>query len=153
MKIDINYNLKGEKSLKIYFLGIKVIRISLNKKMDKNGEYKRKNKLDKKDIISIINILKNTMKIEELYLDFGVNLEDDIINAFIIVVINMIILYLVNLNNKAVDLRKIRYNTFISSEIIVIDLKCIIKIPLVKNIPSIVKILSNNLKGGIKNGK
>ena len=108
--------------------------------------------LQKEEIVKIVSRILKTINVKRLNLDLGINLQDSILNAYSIAIINSILPIFLAKNSKNVDLNNISYTTFISKKVINLKIDSIIYVSIVKNITSIIKIIFIILKGGIKNG-
>lgn len=166
MKLKIKFKSENKEGnyISIYLFGIRIKKI-YNEKENNKKQSKRKTekqikkenkkkeiknkiieKLKRQKILVIKKVLKiiSTIKVDKLNLDLGINLNDPIYNAYLIAIINSVLsLYLAN---NAKNLHTIYYNTFISEKIYYIDIDTIISIPIIKNIPNILSIITIALK-------
>lgn len=108
--------------------------------------------LQKEEIVKIVTRILKSINVKRLNMDLGINLQDPILNAYSIAIINSILPIFLAKNSKNVDLNNISYTTFISKKVINLKIDSIIYVSIVKNITSIIKIIFIILKGGIKNG-
>ena len=108
--------------------------------------------LQKEEIVKIVSRILKTINVKRLNLDLGINLQDSILNAYSIAIINSILPIFLAKHSKNIDLNNISYTTFISKKVINLKIDSIIYVSIVKNITSIIKIIFIILKGGIKNG-
>lgn len=174
MKIKIHYvekndnanNIELNNHIALYLFGIKIKKISLDKKIP-NKAQKKDNKvintiftiirqilrsLERQDIVNIIGDILKSIKVKRLDLKLGINLENILLNVYSIALINTILPIILRLNNKNLDLKHIKYETYISQKVIDLHIDSIIHVSIVKNIVSIIKIIFLVMKGGIKNG-
>lgn len=172
LKIKINYvqknisneTMKNKNNITLYLFGFLPIKIKIDRDMhSKKSKSKFLNSLyiilkqivkslKFNEINQIMVRLLKSISIKYLDMDLGINLKDPILNAYTIAIINCIIPLLVQNNTHSINLNKIKYNTFISENLIFLRINCIISFSIVKNIPSIIKIIFVLVKGGIKNG-
>ena len=108
--------------------------------------------LQKEEIVKIVTRILKSIKVKSLNMDLGINLQDSILNAYSIAIINSILPIFLAKHSKNIDLNSISYTTFISKKVINLKIDSIIYVSIVKNITSIIKIIFIILKGGIKNG-
>lgn len=108
--------------------------------------------LQKEEIVKIVTRILKSINVKRLNMDLGINLQDPILNAYSIAIINSILPIFLAKNSKNVDLNNISYTTFISKKVINLKIDSIIYVSIVKNITSIIKIIFIILKGGIKYG-
>lgn len=108
--------------------------------------------LQKEEMVKIVSRILKTINIKRLNLELGINLQDSILNAYSIAIINSILPIFLAKHSKNIDLNNISYTTFISKKVINLKIDSIIYVSIVKNITSIIKIIFIILKGGIKNG-
>lgn len=108
--------------------------------------------LQKEEIVKIVARILKSIKVKSLNMDLGINLQDSILNAYSIAIINSILPIFLAKHSKNIDLNNISYTTFISKKVINLKIDSIIYVSIVKNITSIIKIIFIILKGGIKNG-
>lgn len=174
MKIKIHYiekndnadNIEFNNHIALYLFGIKIKKISLNRKIHSKAKSKNNKvvntifmiikqilkSLEKEEIVNIVGNILKTIKIKRLDLKLGINLENILLNVYSIAIINAIIPIALRLNNKNIDLKHIKYETYISQKVIDLHVDSIIHISITKNIVSIIKIIFLVMKGGIKNG-
>ncbi len=177
MKFKIYYTEKNAKNntidlnnhIAIYLFGIKIKKIRIDKKLHEDKKDKGNKvvntfyiiikqilkSLSNKEMVKVINKMIKTIKIEKLNLRLGINFQDAILNAYSIAFINTILpIVLINSyeNNRDMNTSKIYYETYISKKIIDLNVECIIKFSMIKNIYSILKIILISMKGGKKNG-
>lgn len=108
--------------------------------------------LQKEEIVKIVTRILKSIKVKRLNMELGINLQDSILNAYSIAIINSILPIFLAKHSKNIDLNNISYTTFISKKVINLKIDSIIYVSIVKNITSIIKIIFIILKGGIKNG-
>lgn len=153
MKIKIIYKeANKDNNISFYLFGIRIKKIQIGKKNNKQKDKKLNKKSDFwKQIIKLFNNRYNTtyriiktFKVKKLDMDLGINLDDPIYNAYAISFINSIIPLI--LASKNTDINKIRYTTFISDKAIFLNIDCIISISLIRNITSIIKVISVAIK-------
>lgn len=108
--------------------------------------------LQKEEIVKIVTRILKSINVKRLNMDLGINLQDPILNAYSIAIINSILPIFLAKHSKNIDLNNISYTTFISKKVINLKIDSIIYVSIVKNITSIIKIIFIILKGGIKNG-
>ena len=108
--------------------------------------------LQKEEIVKIVTRILKSINVKRLNMDLGINLQDSILNAYSIAIINSILPIFLAKHSKNIDLNNISYTTFISKKVINLKIDSIIYVSIVKNITSIIKIIFIILKGGIKNG-
>lgn len=93
--------------------------------------------LNSKDFKNIIN----SMYIKKLHLDFGINLINSIVNAYVSTLINVIINMVIASNINKFSLEDTRYKTYISGEVYNIKIDSIIDVKLANIIYIIFKII------------
>lgn len=93
--------------------------------------------LNSKDFKNIIN----SMYIKKLHLDFGINLINSIVNAYVSTLINVIINMVIASNINKFNLEDTRYKTYISGEVYNIKIDSIIDVKLANIIYIIFKII------------
>lgn len=175
MKIKIKYFEKNQSPtviendnyIALYLFGIiKIKKIKIERKIHTNNDNKNTKvinaifmiakqilkSLEKEEIVKIVSKILKSIKVNKLDMDLGINLQDPILNAYAIALINSILPLYFATNSKNINLNNIRYNTFISDKVINLHIDSIISVSIVKNIFSIIKIIFVILKGGIKNG-
>lgn len=175
MKIKIKYFEKSQSPtiiendnyIALYLFGIiKIKKIKIERKIHTNNDNKNSKvvnaifmitkqileSLEKEEIVKIVTKILKSIKVNKLNMDLGINLQDPILNAYIIALINSLLPLYFATNSKNINLNNIRYNTFISDKVINLHIDSIISVSIVKNIFSIIKIIFVILKGGIKNG-
>ena len=108
--------------------------------------------LQKEEIVKIVTRILKSIKVKRLNMELGINLQDSILNAYSIAIINSILPIFLAKNSKNVDLNNISYTTFISKKVINLKIDSIIYVSIVKNITSIIKIIFISLKKRKKNG-
>ena len=171
MKFKINYMEKNKESnliekenyINIYFLGIRVKKIKLERKI--HAPYKKNNtktntiymilkqiirSLKYDEIVNLVIRIPKTIKIHKLDMDLGINLNDPIYNAYAIAVINVVIPLLIAYNSKSINLDNIKYTTFISDKTLFLNIKCNVSISIIKNIFRIFKVIFALIKLKIK---
>lgn len=161
MKIKIKISEKNENETQIenkgyvaiYILGIRIKKIIIDKKFNAKRKANKNlntvymlikqimSSLENKEILEIINDLLKSIKIHKLDLKLGINLEDPIINAYSIALINSILPMAIMYNDKKVNFKNISYNTFISNEVIYLDVKSVVYVSIFKNLKSIFKLI------------
>ena len=175
MKIKIKYIEKSDSAtviendnyIALYLFNIiKIKKIKIERKVhtdDNNKDNKVVNtvfmiikqilrSLQKEEIVKIVTRILKSIKVKSLNMDLGINLQDSILNAYSIAIINSILPIFLAKHSKNIDLNNISYTTFISKKVINLKIDSIIYVSIVKNITSIIKIIFIILKGGIKNG-
>ncbi len=174
MKFKIYYTEKNAKNntidlnnhIAIYLFGIKVKKIKIEKKLHDDKKSKGNKVVDtfyiiikqilkslsNKEMVKIINKIIKTIKIEKLNLRLGINFQDAILNAYSIAFINSVLPIVLINSYREMNTSKIYYETYISKKIIDLNVECIIKFSVIKNIYSILKIILISMKGGKKNG-
>ena len=171
MKFKINYIEKNKESnliekenyINIYFLGIRVKKIKLERKI--HAPYKKNNtktntiymilkqiirSLKYDEIVNLVIRIPKTIKIHKLDMDLGINLNDPIYNAYAIAVINVVIPLLIAYNSKSINLDNIKYTTFISDKTLFLNIKCNVSISIIENIFRIFKVIFALIKLKIK---
>ena len=171
MKFKINYIEKNKESnliekenyINIYFLGIRVKKIKLERKI--HAPYKKNNtktntiymilkqiirSLKYDEIVNLVIRIPKTIKIHKLDMDLGINLNDPIYNAYAIAVINAVFPLLIVYNSKSINLDNIKYTTFISDKTLFLNIKCNVSISIIKNIFRIFKVIFALIKLKIK---
>ena len=171
MKFKINYIEKNKESnlietenyINIYFLGIRVKKIKLERKI--HASYKKNNtktntiymilkqiirSLKYDEIVNLVIRIPKTIKIHKLDMDLGINLNDPIYNAYAIAVINAVFPLLIAYNSKSINLDNIKYTTFISDKTLFLNIKCNVSISIIKNIFRIFKVIFALIKLKIK---
>ena len=171
MKFKINYIEKNKESnliekenyINIYFLGIRVKKIKLERKI--HAPYKKYNtktntiymilkqiirSLKYDEIVNLVIRIPKTIKIHKLDMDLGINLNDPIYNAYAIAVINAVFPLLIAYNSKSINLDNIKYTTFISDKTLFLNIKCNVSISIIKNIFRIFKVIFALIKLKIK---
>ena len=171
MKFKINYIEKNKESnligtenyINIYFLGIRVKKIKLERKI--HALYKKNNtktnmiymilkqikkSLKYDEIVNLVIRIPKTIKIHKLDMDLGINLNDPIYNAYAIAVINAVFPLLIAYNSKSINLDNIKYTTFISDKTLFLNIKCNVSISIIKNIFRIFKVIFALIKLKIK---
>lgn len=171
MKFKINYIEKNKESnlietenyINIYFLGIRVKKIKLERKI--HAPYKKNNtktnmiymilkqikkSLKYDEIVNLVIRIPKTIKIHKLDMDLGINLNDPIYNAYAIAVINAVFPLLIAYNSKSINLDNIKYTTFISDKALFLNIKCNVSISIIKNIFRIFKVIFALIKLKIK---
>ncbi len=172
MKIKIKYIEKNQDSniienknyIGLYLFGIiRIKKIKIERKVhtDKKGNNQVVNtifmiikqiikSLEKEEIVKIISRILKSIKVHTLDMDLGINLNNPILNAYSVAAINGILpLYLAK-NSSNINLKNIRYTTFISQKVIDLKIDTIIYFSILKNIPSILKIILILVKSKIK---
>lgn len=163
MKIKIKYIEKSEDAntienknyIALYLFGIiRIKKIKIERKVhtDKKSNNQVVNtifmiikqiikSLEKEEIVKIVSRILKSIKVHTLDMDLGINLNNPILNAYSIATINGILpLYLAK-NSSNINLKNIRYTTFISQKVIDLKIDSIIYVSILKNIPSILKII------------
>lgn len=171
MKFKINYIEKNKESnliekenyINIYFFGIRVKKIKLERKI--HAPYKKNNtktntiymilkqiirSLKYDEIVNLVIRIPKTIKIHKLDMDLGINLNDPIYNAYVIAVINAVFPLLIAYNSKSINLDNIKYTTFISDKTLFLNIKCNVSISIIKNIFRIFKVIFALIKLKIK---
>jgi len=169
IRIKIHYNESEKKELKI----VNKIEIYIFKIIKvKSIEIKSKNKIEKKKsnykvnaIYKLINnyveYIKKEKKImskkefskifksiyyEKMDFDIGINLNNPIINAYIIALSNIFINMFIIKNEKRINLTNMNYSTYISNNIFNLRINAIIRVKLVNIIVVIAKIVMRVMK-------
>lgn len=181
IKVEINANLlptvennnisKDNHYIKFIIFGfIPIFKINLDSKKRKRNKRKNKNKT----INTIAKIfsyflyseklnkvlftrkdfkrLNNSVFFHKLDVNLGLNLQNYILNAYIISIINAAFNIYMSANFNNFNLSKTKYYTYISKEIYNLDIYCIISIKLVNTIDIIFKAIYNYRKVVSKNG-
>ena len=160
MKIKLKY-LEEEKSkseienrnqIALYIFGIKVKKIKLNRKI--HGKKNSNKYVDtvymiakqilrantkNKELLQVANKIIQTIKIEKLDLNLGLNFQDPILNAYSVAIVNSVLPTI--LAKQQIALNNLQYNTFIANKIIYIDAYVTIQFPIFRNILNIIKII------------
>lgn len=159
MKIKVKYlekekgknELENDNQIAIYLLGIKIKKIRLNRTIHgKKNSNKYTNTFymivkqilratKNTQLLKQVNKIIKTIKIEKIDLNLGLHLQDPILNAYSIVLVNSILPTL--LNKQQIALNNLKYNTFISNKVIYIDAYTTIQIPILKNVINIIKVM------------
>ena len=159
MKIKIKYleeeknksEIENRNQIALYIFGIKIKKIKLNRTV--HGKKNSNKYVDtvymivkqilratqNAELFRVVNKIINTIKIEKLDLNFGINLQDPLLNAYSIALVNSILPTI--LAKQQIALNNLQYNTFISNKIIYIDAYATIQFPILKNIVNIIKIM------------
>lgn len=132
---------------KICIKRMDLYKISKNS-INKNAKINVDTLKNKELIREVINVVK-TIKINELDINIGLNLNEIIVNSYCIAFISSLLSIIKAKNNS----KDIIYRVYTSDKLLEVKIKSIIVLPLVKNISSIVKILKLFTKGGMKNGR
>lgn len=150
-------NLKIQNKVKIYilyFLKIKTINLKDKKKIEnQKGDYKEnaiyklldmyinyykmQKQLIKKE--EITNLLKK-IYYEKMYIEFKINLQNPIVNAYIITFINVIINIFIMISQERMDLKNVHYSTSVSDNIFNLHVDSVIRVRLISIIPLIAQI-------------
>ncbi len=157
--------------IKFIILGcIPIVKINL----DKNNKRNSKNKNNKNKIIETISKvfsyfiyseklnkvlftrkdfkrLNNSIYFHKINLNLGINLKEQIINAYLITIINILISSYISANIDRFDLKETQYYTYISKEIYNLKIYCIISFKLVNTIDILIKAMYNYRKVEKKN--
>ncbi len=168
LKVKIKYSEVEDKSLKtdnkieIYIL--KIIKIkTINLKSKEKINNKKKYKIDaiykllknyltfekqEKKIVSKKELQKifNSIYYEKFDIDIGINLENSIINAYLITIINIVINMFILKNEKNISLDNTRYYTYISNNIFNLRMNLIINCNLIVINFIIIKIIYRVIK-------
>ena len=86
-------------------------------------------------------------------MDLGLNLNNPILNAYSIAAVNSILPLYFAKNGNSINLRNIRYTTFVSQKVIDLKIDTTIYVSILKNLPSIFKILFIVLKSKLSEMK
>ena len=105
--------------------------------------------LDKNDLKKI----KDSIYFEKINLDLGINLQEIFLNIYILGIINTLIPMYIAVNQKNFNMDNLEYRTYISNNIIDINLDCIMKVNLIHTISVIVKVIYKIRKVESKNGR
>lgn len=176
VRVKIRYREQEKRDLKIvnniniyifYFIKIKTLKLENKEKIEKkNNSYKVdaifkviNTYLDylkkEKAIIKADDITKIIKSIyyEKMDIDVGINLSDPIANAYAITMLNILINILIMKNQDRMNIKNIKYNTYISNNIFNLRLKCIIRFSLANTIITIIKIIIRLSEVKRKHGK
>ena len=150
-------NLKIQNKVKIYilyFLKIKTINLKDKKKIENQKGYYKENAIYKlldmyinyykmqKQLIKkeeITNLLKK-IYYEKMYIEFKINLQNPIVNAYIITFINVIINIFIMISQERMDLKNVHYSTSVSDNIFNLHVDSVIRVRLISIIPLIAQI-------------
>lgn len=142
-KRDLDTNKNENDSKKLYKNTtndpLEMVVNSIFNALDKAVTSEKVNKalLNSKDFKNIIN----SMYIKKLHLDFGINLINSIVNAYVSTLINVIINMVIASNINKFNLEDTRYKTYISGEVYNIKIDSIIDVKLANIIYIIFKII------------
>lgn len=164
IRVKIDYAEKERKDLKVlnkieiyifYFIKIKKIELKNKKEIEnKNGNYKidaiykllstyieylkkEKQLITSKDIKKLLN----SIYYEKLNIDVGINLQNPIVNAYLITIINIVLNLFIMKNQSKMKLKNTSYSTYISNNIFNLKLNCIIRFRVANTIITIIKII------------
>lgn len=112
------------------------------------SKYKKKI-INKKDINKVLN----SMYFEKLDLQIGINLNEYIVNSYIMSGLNMLLCMYINKNIKNFNFNNIFYSAYISKDMYELKVNSIVRIKLVNNIYILIKVLINLLKLKFMKGK
>lgn len=128
-KVDLDEN-KKKKDDKELFKNtsndpVEIVVNSIFNAIDKSITSQKVNKvlLNHKDIRNIIN----SIHVKKLDMDFGINFMNQIANAYILTLINVLINMIISRYINKFDLENIRYKTYISGEVYNIKIHSIIE--------------------------
>lgn len=158
LKFKIEYLEKNKQNnldslgyIKIYILGIRIKKIvikrreEVDKKININTVLKlvkRKFKPFKKnEILDIVSSLFNSVKINKLNLRLGINFYDPILNAYAIAFVNSLLPILLFKSNKMSLKKNISYITYISDNLLSLDVNTVFSVSIIKNFKIILKII------------
>ena len=175
LKVKIDYTEEEKKRLdiknkiEIYILGfvkIKTIHLNQEDKIKKKGQYQ---------VNATYQLLSNYLgflKQEELYVEknnlkkifhsifyenldisIGFNLQEPILNAYLMALINTVLNIFFAINASNINLKNINYITYVSNDFFHLQVKGIIKFRIVNNIITIIKIVKRIREVKKKNGK
>lgn len=175
IKIKIDYTEEEKKRLdiknkiEIYILGfikIKTIHLNQEDKIKKKGAYQ---------VNATYQLLSNYLgflKQEELYVEkstlkkifhsiffehldisIGLNLQEPILNAYLMALINAVLNIFFAINASNINLKNTNYITYISNDFFHLQVKGIIKFRIVNNIITIIKIVKRIREVKKKNGE
>ena len=149
----------------LYFVKIKKIKIA---NVQEAGKTKRVLGVIYKFLLDFLNFQKidevilkkdeikkigKSIFIQKLDLNFSVNLRNELLNVYVISILNAVINMYLAKNVDKMNLDKVRYETYISNKILSIDVYSIIRLNLVNTICIIAKIIMRVRKVVKKNGK
>ena len=109
--------------------------------------------LEKEEIVKIVSRIFKSIKVHDLDMDLGLNLNNPILNAYSIAAVNSILPLYFAKNGNSINLRNIRYTTFVSQKVIDLKIDTTIYVSILKNLPSIFKILFIVLKSKLSEMK
>lgn len=109
--------------------------------------------LEKEEIVKIVSRIFKSIKVHDLDMDLGINFNNPILNAYSIAAVNSILPLYFAKNSSNINLKNIRYTTFISQKVIDLKIDTTIYISIFKNIPSILKIIFIVLKSKLSEMK
>lgn len=153
--------IKNKNYIGIYILGIRVKKIIVDRDIKaKKSSNKNVNEiymlvkqvissLKKEELWNIIYDFTKSIKIQKLDLNLGINLNDPIVNAYAIALVNAALPLVIAHNDRKINLDNISYNTFISNKMLYLQINTIIHVSLIKNLKSFIKIFFN--ARGLKN--
>lgn len=160
-----------------YIFGFIPIKKSLHEnKDDKNLKNRKKNNNKDKKVLDVVyNVfsgtlkyrkineallnrndlkkIKNSVYFEKFNLDFGINLQEIFLNIYSLGIINTLIPMYIAVNQNNFNMDNLEYRTYISNNIVDLNLDCIMKVNLIHTISVIVKIIYKIRKVESKNGR
>lgn len=117
-------------------------------------QYLKKEKIDESVICAKdLKKIKKNMYYEKIDLSLGINLNNVILNAYIISFLNAVLNIFFAKNADKINFSKTSYTTFISNKIINIKIDSIIKVKLVNTIGIIIKLIIRYRKVVKKDGR
>lgn len=142
-KMDLDKNKNKNDSKKLYKNTtndpLEMVVNSIFNALDKAITSQKVNKalLDSKDFKNVIN----SIYVRKLHLDFGINLINSILNAYVLTLINVLINMIIARYINKFNLEDTRYKTYISGEVYNIKIDSIIDVKLANIIYIIIKII------------
>lgn len=154
-KITLLPNMDNE--LKVKLLNVVTVykKELFGKKKEKNNKKKNKNNpfSDSNFVDRTIRELFKKADFDKFSLSLGFNFDDPIANSYINASINTILCMYINHNQQKFNLNKLYYQTYISENLLFLNLESIIKINLVDTIKVIVKEYFSDKKKKKQEGK
>ncbi len=92
--------------------------------------------LSKKDL----NKINNSMFFKQINLNFGFNLQNIILNVYLIAIVNSLLSIFIGKNSERIDLTGVKYDTYISSQIYNLKIFSILKFNLANTIFVFIKV-------------
>lgn len=100
-----------------------------------------------------IKKIKDSIYFEKFNLDLGINLKEIFLNIYALGIINTLIPIYISVNQKNFNINNLEYRTYISNNIVDLNLDCIMKVNLIHTISVIVKVIYKIRKVESKNGR